>query len=54
MEDDENSSGNNQDEEIKNRLTRLEAMVRDLTFKDEMKWREAKEKEKKYEWPPID
>ena len=52
--EDENSSDDDQDAEIKNRLTRLETTVQDLAVKDEMEWRETRAKEKKYDWPPID
>ena len=52
--EDENSSGDDQNEGIKNRLARLEITVQDLAAKDEMEWRETRAKEKKYDWPPID
>jgi len=52
--EDENSSGDDQNEGIKNRLARLETRVQDLAIKDEMEWRETRAKEKKYDWPPID
>lgn len=52
--EDENGSDDGQDEEVKNRLARLETRVQDLAVKDEMEWRETRAKEKKYDWPPID
>ena len=52
--EDENIVSDDQNEEIKDKVTRLEGMVRNLVLKNEMEWREAKEKEKKYDWPPID
>ena len=52
--EDENGFEDDQDEEIKGRLTRLENRVQDLAIKDEMEWRETRAKEKKYDWPPID